>query len=234
LKLALVILLITFTSACSNMTVKTGEIVVNKKVGVFFKIDYQPKLCQKHIGTTIFNNYSKEYELNSNLEMHIVNGFKDGINASGNSAIIIESTNHLYEYMTYNSWNGEMSINAEGQDRVREIGKKHNVEYLVYSASPPNFPEWRKSKFPEEKRCYGIGLNTGHNYDVPLRPYVSAHVFNTQTGQPVGFIRLMNNAIEVKEPLDHENITEDEIRYYVEVNGMFAKKGFLEFVRLSK
>jgi hypothetical protein len=216
------------------MKVKTGEPVVNKKIGVFFKINYQPKLCQKHIGTTIFNNYSKEYELNSNLETHIVNGFKDGINSSGNSAIIIESTSHLHEYMTYNSWSGEMSINTEGQGKVREIGKKYNVEYLVYSASPPNLPEWQKSKYPEEDRCYGIGLNTGHNYDVPLRPYVSAHVFNSQTGLPVGFIRLMNDAIEVKEPSNHNNITEDEIRYYVEVNGMFAKKGFVEFVRLSK
>lgn len=226
------LLLTTFlVASCSVMEVKVDEPIDNKKVGLIYEIDYEPKLCQKHVGLTVFNNYTKEYPLSSDLEKVIQDGYLNGIISTGNFATLIESAPYLYDYMTFSNWDGSMTINDEGKRKIIEIGQKYDLDYLLVSMY---LPKSRPPKNGEEVQCYGFYLNTGGNYNVPLFPLVGAFAFDTNTGEKVGRIRILNNAITVKNPEDHKNITEEEIEYYVQMNGKFAEKSIIDFVRISR
>ena len=221
-------------TSCSLMEVKVDEPITGKTIGLSHDINYEPKLCQNHIGLTIFNNYSKTYDLEGDLRQIIVDGYVRGIEQTGNKAQVLESAPYVYDDMTLSSWDASMTMSAEGKSKLVALGKEYNLDYILYSQHPPNInPEYRENK-DGSAVCYGISLNTGGNYNIPLIPRAGTYLFDAKTGKHVGTIRLLNSALKVDSPKDHKNITREEIKYYMEMEGQFAEKSIVEFVNLSR
>lgn len=215
-------------NACGS-TMKKGSISQQQsRFGIAFPINYQPKLCHSNIGITVFNNKFKEYTLNTDLSSVVTQGYKLGIESSGNQAIEIPNMPDLQKHVEVNSWNGIPTLTAAGILTVKELRKNLEIDYLLYPSSYTSIPK----KFIND--CWGIKLKTGGNTSVPYVPLYATWVFNADTGDYIGSTFIGNGFLDVKLPHNNDNLTSEEIDYYVSMAGKYAENGIRKLIEEAR
>lgn len=127
---AFVLVLSVLLSGCSTTSLKKP--ISSKNIGIHIKYNAPYKLCQEYYGATVFNNQSSRYAIDSNLESLTINAISQAISESDNTPVIIPVEKDLShsDLMTFNSWNGEPTLNTFGASYLKRLGETHSVEYI--------------------------------------------------------------------------------------------------------
>jgi hypothetical protein len=150
----------------------------SKRIGVNYNVKDNLKLCHSHMGITVFQNKSEEIEVNANFNDLVSKGYINGINDIGSTAIPIKSDIRWGKYLTYSKWDGEASLNQLGKNKLKEIGEKDNLDYIVISRD--------YSGFYKGKVCYGSWFKTNVQGIDNFVPVYVALVFNPSNGEYIG------------------------------------------------
>jgi hypothetical protein len=210
-------------TACSSTT-KHSTLDRSGTYGIQFPLDYRPKLCHEHIGFTVFNNFGNEYDLSTQFEEKIEQGYKKGVESTGNKAVVLVEPINLEKYVETSFWDGAPTLNKQGKQIIINEGRQLNIDFLLHPSSYTSKPE----KFKD--LCWGIRLKTGNNNDIPLTPLYSVWIFDTRNGEYVGNTFIKNNSFSIDTPSSAENITVPEIQYYESMASKYAEEGIVRFV----
>jgi hypothetical protein len=210
-------------SACTSTTKRT-TLDKTGSYGIQFSLDYRPKLCHEHTGFTVFNNFAKEYDLSMKFEEQIKIGYKKGVEATGNNAVILAQPINLESHIETSFWDGVPTLSKQGKQIIIDEGRKRNIDFLLHPSSYTSKP----AKF--EEYCWGIRLKTGNNNNVPLVPLYSVWVFDTRNGEYAGATFIKNDSFPVAIPSSLETISEVEIKYYESIASKYAQEGIRRFI----
>jgi hypothetical protein len=150
----------------------------SKRIGVNYNIKDNLKLCHTHMGITVFQNKSEEISVNSNFNDLVSKGYVNGINDNGATAISIKSDVRWGDYLTYSKWDGTATLNQLGKSKLKEIGEKDNLDYIVISRD--------YSGFYKGNVCYGSWFKTNAQGIDNFVPVYAALVFNPRDGEYIG------------------------------------------------
>jgi hypothetical protein len=187
-------------------------------------LDYRPKICHEHTGFTVFNNFANEYDLSIQFEEKIEQGYKKGVESTGNKTVILVHPINLEKYIETSFWDGVPTLNKQGKQIIISEGRQRNIDFLLHPSNYTSKPE----KFDEQ--CWGIRLKTGSNNGVPLTPLYSVWVFDARNGEYVGNTFIKNNSFPIATPSSTESISVPEIQYYESMASKYAQEGIVRFI----
>ena len=111
------------------------EIQKGSKIGVINFVG--PKMKQYHVGTTIFNNFEKEYEVNWDIPGFINSEIKKQASEIGYETVIIEATDSLKTLLANRSIKegDKLVLNPSIQTALDSLAKHYNID-ILYIVEP--------------------------------------------------------------------------------------------------
>lgn len=210
----------------------TGSVtkINGKSIGVAYSVGKELNVCHRHTGLTVFNNFDKRYPIDvKSLVSSVKAGYIKGITSTGNTAIELDVSSELSDTLTYSAWSGTPTANKRGIKLLQQIGKKHQIDYLLIAKG-------YSKDFDEKKYCIGLHVRTGKETSSPFIPTYIAVLFDTKTGKYVRSTQIRNDEHPFKFELPQyiESITDQEINRYISQAGVVANKGIIELLNAGR
>lgn len=205
---SLVLVLSVFLSGCSTTSLKKP--ISSKNVGIHIKYNGPYTLCQEYYGATVFNNESGRYAVDSNLEQLTINAISQAIIESDNTSVIIPVEKDIShsDLMTFNSWNGEPTLNAFGASYLEELGEVHGVEYIFVRFI--NEPIECDIRLSNQYSDYG---------QVNLYSLSSFNLFDVKNAKYLGMAQpKFGESYSIKMPKDINSLSKDELLKAVKIH----------------
>lgn len=183
MKIIVLIVATWLISGCS--TTRTNLNIDNKRIGVDYRLNGDRDLCHNYIGVTVFNNEQKKYPVKKNLSKIISECYVKGIRETGNTPVVITSSIDWTNYMIESSWDGSIKLNAQGKEKIRNVSKERNLDYVLIA----------KDGIPklESRGCPGSSITTRLSFIEGFTPAYVASIFDGVTGELVGDTFMTND-----------------------------------------
>ena len=226
MKIIVLVVATLLISACS--TTRTNLNIDNKRIGVDYRLNGDRDLCHNYIGVTVFNNEQKKYPVKKNLSKIISEGYVKGIRETGNTPVVITSSIDWTNYMIESSWDGSIKLNAQGKEKIRNLSKESNLDYVLIA----------KDGIPklESRGCPGSSITTRLSFIEGFRPVYVASIFDGATGELVGdtFITNDNFKEAYRNLSSTRELNEEDIERLVNYSSIAAYKAIKQTLASNK
>lgn len=122
-------------AACTTSVQQIKEPM--QSVGLAINIEPE-KLCHRYIGTFIWQNFEKEYELPVELERAIVERIRESLEGRGINVEVLpyeDISEGNQKLMEWSSWDGSFSIRPEYLDNFKQITRERGVDTVFIVSS---------------------------------------------------------------------------------------------------
>ncbi len=200
-----------FLSGCAVAPLQKEAIAKGVKVGIVVR-DFPQELRHVHIGTTVFNNFDKNYPLSFNMSEHVINRASQDLKNLGYLPISLKLTDpeqqELQQAVKRSDWDGSFSLSPTAQNTLSALKQKYGVDLIITYYSDNHFPAGN----------YGLFTQSFFNMNL-FKVYSFINMDAVKTDPPAinGHGQYIDNPPlpEFNTPLDFKNIPATEI-YKVE------------------